>query len=145
MCLFFGNNNFPVDNVYVDMIEYNHVYNTKGDHCFTQVIFWLEHPVAGIGTEFRAAEWSMVEWHNKNIVAPIKQGKLYSAKKACYHKGQTFYVNVYAPIYKESWTVEDPERVSSAKHYGPGKDHLRPGIFFMEFSTEYKKWKEEDD
>lgn len=145
MCLFFGNNNFPVDSVYVDMIEYNHVYNSKGDHCFTQVILWVEYPAEGQKTEFRALDWIMVEWKDRNITIPIKEGELYRAKKACFHKGNTFYVNVYAPIYRESWTMDDPERISNSKHYGRGKDHLKPDIFAMKFSTEYKKWKEEDD
>jgi hypothetical protein len=55
----------------VDMLETNHVYSAKGDHCFTQVIAWMVDPVDG---RMHNVGWRFVrhryEW-------PMRNGKLW--------------------------------------------------------------------
>jgi len=147
MLLFcFGNVTLPDKDIYVDMLEYNHVYNKQGDHCFSQVILWVEFPIEGISTEYRALDWIMVNnYREKIVVEPRQHGKLYSTKKRITFKGKDFYVNVHAPLFRESWTVDDPERISSNKHYPIGKDGLKPLLFKMTFDPEIKAARESID
>jgi hypothetical protein len=142
MLLFcFGNVTLPDKDVYVDMLECNHVHNKNGEYVFTQVILWAEFPSEGIKKEYRAVDWIMINEKEKNS-PPIKKGKLWTTQKKCYYKGKEYAVNVHAPIYKESWTMDDPERVSNSKHYGGDKQHLKPELFKPWFDPEVKAARE---
>jgi hypothetical protein len=93
------------DVIYCDVIEENHMYDKKGEYTFTQIIFWIEHPVEGLNR-------SKMHPYGFRMLDRGREIEKSSGYYSYYTKGETYQegpIEVRATRYKESWTHIDPE------------------------------------
>ena len=119
VCIAFGDTSRNlIDVVHVDMIEYHHCYTQKKcEPLFSQVIFWNYYD-----DELRAVGYLMIDDKNFQTAIPTKVGGLYKVRKPY----NNTYIIVVSKFYKESWSQDDPERISNATHW---RNKVKPNIF----------------
>lgn len=122
ICIFFADFNRRNELIInCDVMEINNFYDTKGRPVFCQLIFWTQHYVPGgpnrIG--FRARGFRMMG-PDKNLVEKISGLEssipLYYRYIAKDEQDQKCYIEVRAPVYKETWSQVDPEAVNRIKY-----------------------------
>jgi len=91
----------PIDQ-FVDLIELNHKYAADGKHTFSQVIFWQRLPQNG---KYRVREWVIPDDRESLSSFPVKRHGLYESQ---FVKNGIYY-RVRSPLFRESWTMKDPE------------------------------------
>ncbi len=94
----------PVE--YVDMIELNHFHNKKGQHVYSQVIFYERLAENG---QFRVRSWALIEMreslnrlpqYDPTVDKVVVDMKMPDGKV----------VRLESRLFKETWTDFDPER-----------------------------------
>jgi hypothetical protein len=100
----------------VDLVELNHKYGPNGSHTFSQVIFWERVPENG---KYRVRDWVLVETQETLNRIPILQNGVY---ETCFIRDGIYY-HVRSNLFRESWTMHDPEALDAMKW---PKDQRRP-------------------
>lgn len=121
----------PYSEISVNLIELNHIRNDTTS--FDQIIFWKEYPSNGLcKTELRAIGFQVI---GTNELAPFihKKNGYYKVQ----HKVQTdngyYPITVVSQLYRESWSMTDPERESVRKHWnGNCPDFFREQKIFSD-------------
>lgn len=110
LLLVFGLSN-PCREVSVDLIELNHISNDTSQ--FDQIIFWKEYPAVGLNrSEFRTVGFFVLDREtNINIIRKNKFCKVGGVKIG------SSYIYIVAPLFRETWSMTDPERESARKHW----------------------------
>lgn len=93
----------PDREVKVDLIELNHRYSPEGQHYFSQILLWERLPQNGIYiSRGFAVDRDFLQWPitTQNGITTVKIERALSV------------VTVRARLYRESWTIHDPEIVS---------------------------------
>jgi hypothetical protein len=92
----------PEREVRVDLIELNHRYIVEGKHYFSQILLWERLPQNGryISRGF-AVDRDFLQW-------PLTQNGITTVK---IERGGSC-VTIRARLYRESWTMNDPETAS---------------------------------
>jgi hypothetical protein len=94
---------------HADLIEMNHKYHESGKPAFTQVIFWERHPGNG---KYRVRDWFLVDDREQLCGIPMKRSGIYES----HFIKEGYYYIVRSPLYRESWTMYDPEAQDADKH-----------------------------
>lgn len=83
-----------------DIVEVNHVYTDTGSHTLSQVIWW---EWCKDFDRYNVIDWRMIEACGK----PTQIGRKYVNE--WYDNKTRSHLRVIAYIYKETWTLYDPE------------------------------------
>lgn len=102
----------------VDLIELNHKHDRTGKHTFSQVIFWERHPGNG---KYRVRDWFLVDDRESLSGYPVKRNDRWESWFV--KEGKTH--RITSPIFKESWTMYDPEVEDKRKWPGDARKKLR--------------------
>lgn len=101
--------------IYVDMIELNHIRNKTSE--FDQIIFWKEYPTIGLDrSEFRAIGFQVISG-NDHFPYIHNQNGYYKVQHKFEINGVARPISVISKLYRESWSMTDPERESVRKHW----------------------------
>lgn len=85
-----------------DLIELNHKYAKDGKHTFTQVIFWERLPQNG---KYRVRDWVISDDRESLDAVPVLRHGLYES----HFVKNGIYYHVRSPLFRQSWTMNDPE------------------------------------
>jgi len=96
----------------VDMIELNHFFDRHGRHVYDQVIFYER--LAGNG-QFRVRAWCLVEDRESLNRRPIWDATTDHYQVDWLDSDQGIVRSIRSPLYRETWTQYDPERIDK-KH-----------------------------
>ena len=80
-----------------DLIELNHVYDTRGCEIFQQVILWERLPGSG---KLAVRAWYLVHYDESRLPTKASSG-------LCHARWDG--IHVVSRLYRESWTQRDPE------------------------------------
>jgi hypothetical protein len=99
--------------LYVDMIELNHMYGTKADYVFSQVIVWERWPETG---RFVSRGFST----DRDIVSgPYwSEGLMYVVVRR-----NREVIKIRSRLYRQTWTQLDPETASKREQSLLGIEH----------------------
>ena len=98
---------------HVSCIELNYFHDTKGNLAFTQVILWEITPTTG---KFQVRAWCMVNDREASNRRPVKNEQTGIYQVDWYDAGQKTQRKITSRLYRESWTVVDPERDDLKRH-----------------------------
>jgi len=105
---------------YVDLIELNHFYDTRGRLVFDQVIFWERTPEQG---RFQVRAWCMVDDRELLNRRPVRNEETALYQVDSYDADNRLRRVITSRLFRESWTTIDPER--ELKH---NDNRLRVGL-----------------
>jgi hypothetical protein len=94
----------PVE--YVDMIELNHFHDKKGNHVYSQVIFYERLAENG---QFRVRSWALIEMRESLNRLPQYDPKV-DKVVVDMKMPNGIAVRLESRLLKETWTQHDPER-----------------------------------
>lgn len=118
--LLFGNTSTElIEVIHVDLLEYHHYYNQRGEHCFDQTLIWKNH-----NDKLKCFGYILIDWDNAKSAIPTKVGGFYRVKKRVGNR----FVLVVSQFYRESWSQEDPYLISLEKNWN-GDYRNMPDIF----------------
>lgn len=106
---------------YVDLIELNHQYDTRGRLVFDQVIFWERTPEQG---RFQVRAWCMVDDRELLNRRPVKNEVNGMYQVDSYDADIRLRRTITSRLFRESWTQLDPERDNKKVH----DERLRVGL-----------------
>ena len=92
----------------IDMIELNHFYDPAGRHIYDQVIFYHLAPETG---KYRVRAWCLVEDRETLSRRPFRNPATGQVRVDWYDGEHKVLRRLASPIYRESWTQVDPERM----------------------------------
>lgn len=92
-----------------DLIELNHKYAKDGKHTFTQVIFWERLPQNG---KYRVRDWVISDDRESLNAVPVSRNGFYES----HFVKNGIYYHVRSPLFKQSWTMNDPEVEDGKTH-----------------------------
>jgi hypothetical protein len=92
----------------IDMIELNHFYDPHGRHIYDQVIFYHLAPETG---KYRVRAWCLVEDRETLSRRPIRNLETGRVRVEWYDGEHKVLRHLESPIFRESWTQVDPERM----------------------------------
>lgn len=104
------------DEISVDLIELNHV---RRDNCdFDQIIFWKEYPAKGLNlSEFRAIGFHVIGNYEQLTPIITQKNGFYKVRHKFQDRCGEKPITVISKLYRESWSMDDPERESVRKHW----------------------------
>ena len=89
----------------VDLMELNHCFDECGRHCYDQVIFYDWSPDY---RRYHVVAWYLVDVQICSTKIPSKKNSGYEVSWRCKNSKQEY--QIFAPLYRETWTKTDPER-----------------------------------
>jgi len=92
----------------IDLIELNHFYDPCGRHVYDQVIFYQLAPETG---KYRVRAWCLIEDRETLSRRPMKDPRTGRVRVEWYDSDQKILRRLESPMYRESWTQVDPERM----------------------------------
>ncbi len=96
----------------VDLIELNHFYDPCGRHVYDQVIFYHLAPETG---HYRVRAWCLVEDRETLSRRPTRDAHTGLVRVEWFESDQKLLRRLHSPMYRESWTQVDPERLDKRK------------------------------
>ena len=97
----------------VDCIELNHHYDKSGKHIYDQVIFWERTPTTG---RFQVRSWCLVDDREALDRRPAKNEATGLYQVDWFDTDQRLQRTISSRLYRESWSMVDPERDNKRLH-----------------------------
>ena len=101
------------EELWVDLIEVNHIYDKRGEYSFSQIIYWREYPTVGLNRSCLAAVGFQLLTKDSPIGTwPSKTTRGYEQTRVIPLPRCEKRVVIASKYYRESHTQVDPERES---------------------------------